>query len=293
MISKSNELSDVLNNIINSPIICSFPDRLVKSASWVEHIPFAMYLVSILQPKMIVELGTHTGNSYCAFCQAVKELNIDTRCYAVDTWKGDIQAGFYGSEVLADLRAYHDPRYSEFSSLIQSTFDDAVHYFSDGSIDLLHIDGLHTYEAVKHDFETWLPKISQRGVVLFHDISERENGFGVWKVWDELKSIYPSFEFIHGHGLGVLAVGQKCPPSLDMLIKSSIETPKIRKLFYQLGYGLDREVAIQTLAAQIDQLNNELDQTKAEVLKYALSKSWRITRPLRKFAQFIRGRRSV
>jgi hypothetical protein len=37
----------------------------------------------------------------------------------------------------------------------------------------------------------------------------------------------------------------------------------------------------------------QLNQANSEILKYALSKSWCITRPLRKFAQFTRGKRNV
>ena len=73
-----------------------------------------------------------------------------------------------------------------FSTLLPMTFDQAVDRFSDGEIDLLHIDGYHTYEAVRHDFETWQSKVSGRGVILFHDVMERIYDFGVWRLWKEL-----------------------------------------------------------------------------------------------------------
>src|SRR5439155_8751691 len=124
------------------------------------------------------------------------------------------QSDFFGPEIFVELKQHHDPLYGRFSTLLQSTFDEALDQFAAASIDLLHIDGYHTYEAVKHDFEGWLPKLSSHGVLLFHDICERDNDFGVWQLWAELKPRYPHFEFTHEHGLGVLAVGADVPDAL-------------------------------------------------------------------------------
>src|SRR4051794_21305918 len=47
-----------------------YPARLVEPSAWLGHVPFALWLVAAIRPRIIVELGVHTGNSYCAFLQA-------------------------------------------------------------------------------------------------------------------------------------------------------------------------------------------------------------------------------
>ncbi len=193
---------------LNKQIMFMKPDYLATSA-WIEHIPFAFWLVEALKPRSIVELGSHYGVSYFAFCQAVKHLRLSASTFAVDTWQGDDHAGFYSDDIYHQVSNYNNTHFSEFSTLLRQTFDEANEYFSDKSIDLLHIDGLHTYEAVNHDFVTWLPKMSRRGIVILHDTNVRTRGFGVFKLIEELKQKYPVFEFLHGYGLAVVAVGDE------------------------------------------------------------------------------------
>ena len=253
-------------NPLKHPVCLSYPARL-ESTSWAGHVPFAMFVVSVLRPRTVVELGVYTGVSYCAFCQAVKELNLDTRCYGIDTWHGDVHVGQYGREILSDLKAYHDPLYENFSSLIQSTFDDAVSQFEDSSIDLLHIDGAHSYEAVSNDFSTWLPKMSRKGVVLLHDINVRDPGFGVWKLWDEIKGTYSHFEFTHEHGLGVLAIGADAAERLGNFLKlSEVDTARVRDFFNQLGQRLKVRVEsdqnIRSARKGVIELETELSNAR-------------------------------
>jgi GT2 family glycosyltransferase len=217
------------------PIVLAEPRRLTDVDSWHAHIPFAFHAVAALRPRVLVELGTWKGDSYCSFCQAVQTLDLPTRCHAVDTWAGDEHTGPYGPEALDELRAHHDPLYGSFSRLHQQRFDEAVPAFADGSVDLLHVDGAHSYEAVSHDVETWLPKLSERGVLLLHDTAVHEAGFGVWRLWEELEPQYLGFAFSHGHGLGVVAVGSEVDASFTDFLATARSDPLVEGFFSALG----------------------------------------------------------
>ena len=109
-----DEGSETLRRLCR-PVSFLTPDLVARPPSWLGHVPFAFWLTEALRPNLFVELGTHSGNSYSAFCQAVKHLRLNTACFAVDTWEGDPHAGYYGERVFRTFTAYHDPRYGALS----------------------------------------------------------------------------------------------------------------------------------------------------------------------------------
>jgi len=261
-----NDVMDRTFNLLDYSIVYSTPRRLTDISSWHLHIPFAFAIMAMLKPKTFVELGTHKGDSYCAFCQAVDELALNTVCNAVDSWRGDEQSGFYNEQVFEELRAYHDPLYGGFSSLMKCLFADALDYFSEGSIDLLHIDGHHTYDSVRRDFESWLPKMSQRGIVLFHDSNVREREFGVWRLWDEISSRYPSFEFKFGNGLGILAVGGQIGEEVRAFLKYGKDHETgVSRFFYHLGIKNILDFQKAKIDERITQFENTLSARDKEL----------------------------
>jgi hypothetical protein len=210
----------------------------LASPAWVGHIPFAYYFTGLLQPSTIVELGCFKGNSLNAFCQSVQDNHLNTKVTGIDAWEGDLHMGEFPEDIYQDMVYFVEANYNDFTTLKKSYFDDAVNDFDDGSIDLLHIDGLHTYEAVKNDFETWLPKLSDKAVVLFHDTTVIQENFGVIQYWSEISKCYPSFNFTFSHGLGVLIVGANAPQVATNFISQANTRPEFTN---QLFYGLAEE----------------------------------------------------
>jgi hypothetical protein len=211
--------------------------KYVSQSSWHEHAPFGFWLVDTFRPLSIVELGTWYGYSYFVFCQAVqKQDRLHTRTYAVDTWKGDGATGYYGEDVFKTVLDYNEANYASFSTLIRGMFHYACADFPDGSIDLLHIDGSHTYDDVKRDFRTWLPKLRDSSIVLIHDIDVRTiAGYDVWRYYDEICARYPHFEFNHGFGLGVVAPKGIPPTLVDLFTASFDQAQAVRNVYHLLG----------------------------------------------------------
>jgi GT2 family glycosyltransferase/glycosyltransferase involved in cell wall biosynthesis len=260
--------------------------RIDRDSSWFGHLPFAFWLMRMARPTLLVELGTQGGTSFAAFCQAVLQDELTTQCFAIDTWADGSRPDHSAEAAYDDLHAYLEQHFNGFSHMLRCRFDDALPRFADGSIDLLHIDGLHSYESVSHQFEAWLPKLSDRAVVLFHNTAERQAGFGVWRLWSEVAARWPAFEFAHGHGLGVLCVGHEAPTAaLDLTALPADAASRLRSRFAFLGArweaewraaqlrrGLtQRDVRLRELSAALDQvkaaearLNRSLEQARAE-----------------------------
>jgi hypothetical protein len=181
----------------------SLPLKMPLTA-WGGHIPFLFVLIRLLRPKSYVDLGVHAGASLIAAATAAKAYQVPANLYGIDTWEGDPHAGFYDGDVMyQDLKVFMEHQFSGVH-LVRRLFDDALELFAPGSIELLHVDGLHTYEAVKHDFLTWFPKLSPSGVIMFHDTAVHDRGFGVFRLLRELKEQFTTMEFFQSHGLGVL-----------------------------------------------------------------------------------------
>ena len=181
------------------PLLCQ-PTHETPYSAWKGHRGFAQRLIKALQPEVFVELGVHAGDSYFTIVETMR----GGKAYGVDTWSGDKHAGFYDDGIWNMVQNVN--KQYPFSTLLRMPFDQAAGVVSD-DISLLHIDGLHTYEAVKHDFETWEPKVTD--VILLHDICVPENpDFGVWKLWEEIKNDR-CFEFHHCHGLAVFCKSER------------------------------------------------------------------------------------
>jgi hypothetical protein len=243
-------------------------------SAWLGHAPFLRYLIREMEPKVFVELGTHNGFSYFVACQTIVELGLPTQAFAVDHWHGDKHAGVFDESVYSAVVELNK-HYNHFSNLLKMSFYEARSSVPDG-IDLLHVDGLHTYEAVKEDFETWLPKMNPDGIILLHDIHVRHGDFGVYRLWAELKSQYKTIEFTGSYGLGIVFLGAMPSENIAFLrdISESGHSVQSHGVFGALG-----DVVIQKYHSLT---KVELKEIKVELKEIKDSRSWRITAPLRK-----------
>lgn len=250
-------MQDLPFNPLRHPAIFTLPEYATRVRECSEHIPFAAFAISVLRPKLVVELGTVDGDFYSAMCQIVKEQELGADCYAVVDQPLDAAQ--------ADLRDYHRNNFGAFSHFIFS--EEATDYFPDGSIDLLHIN----FPWAAHDgqrlLETWAPKLSRQGVVMIQNWqatrqAKRRKGFQATTA-----PVRAHFEFIHGGGLKVLAVGEAVSEEFLEFLTAAIEEPeKTRSFFAQLGRALaercEARRQLSALSGENDELKVKLAQTE-------------------------------
>ena len=91
----------------------------------------------------------------------------------------------------------------------ETTVDNVREILDNSKLDLLFIDGDHTYEGVKKDFETYGKLVKKGGVVALHDIvpHPRETGCRVHDFWKEIREIFKTEELVEDWGQGRAGIG--------------------------------------------------------------------------------------
>jgi Methyltransferase domain len=164
----------------------------------------AYEIVTHFRPQKIVELGSHKGFSTFAMGLALRDLKLGGKIYAVDTWKGDEHAGFYEEEVYQNFLADRQKLGLDDTVFpMRMTFAEASKKITP-PIDLLHVDGLHTFKAVTSDFKDFRNLLAPGGIVLFHDVYTTFRQMRLF--WALISSRYPSYRIPYSHGLGIIQV---------------------------------------------------------------------------------------
>ncbi len=177
-------------------------ETLLKYPSaWIGHGMLAMQLVETFKPETVVDLGVDYG--FSTFCFAYPQIG---NVYGIDWFKGDDHAGHRDTLNLVDSLYQDIIKKFGVSNIefIKSDFADAAKVWNK-KIDILHIDGFHSYDAVKSDYENWIGFCNEDAIVLFHDVEAFSETVGLF--FSELDG----YKLIHtgSAGLGILTKSEE------------------------------------------------------------------------------------
>lgn len=122
--------------------------------------------------KNILEIGSYIGCSAACFGAAIQ--NSGGRIFCVDTWQNDAMTEG-GKDTMFEFKK----NTKEFSGLITQVRGFSTEVVDDvrkltPMIDLFFIDGDHSYEGAKADWESYKRFLSSGSIVVCHDIGWAE-----------------------------------------------------------------------------------------------------------------------
>lgn len=186
----------------------SFGQGMIAPVQIRSEIERFMEEVAQLKPRRLLEIGTARGGTFFLLSRAAAPdawlISLDL---PASRWSG-VTSFVLPRLVLPTQRGL----FLHADSHAPQTLATVKGLLGDSRLDLLFIDGDHSYEGVKQDFELYHPLVRAGGMVAFHDIATDPLApdCGVRRLWDEVKQTYPCREifdeFQHGIGIGILRV---------------------------------------------------------------------------------------
>lgn len=170
------------------------------------------------KPEYLCEIGTADGGTNFLLSQAIPSTHF---MVGVDLYVKNRSKLHYFSKPNQQMN------YINGSSYGAGTVDKVKHLLGDKKLDLLFIDGDHSYEGVKQDFLKYRHLVRDGGIIVFHDIvpdylTRYGTQTGRWvgdvpRFWNKIKCLYPHYEFVEDpeqDGLGIGAIRYSAQISL-------------------------------------------------------------------------------
>jgi cephalosporin hydroxylase len=211
--NRCNSIEDYVNLVFSSSKIFPFPWIGISPAQVREEITELLKIVARLKPRFVLEIGTARGGTLFLFTRAsISNATI----ISIDLPGGRFGGGYpewripiYKSFTIHKQKMYIIRR----DSHAPSTLNMVEKILQGHKLDFLFIDGDHTYDGVKTDFEMYSKLVGKGGIIAFHDICPHppQTGCEVNLFWREIKGKYRHIEIVRDRrqswaGIGVIFV---------------------------------------------------------------------------------------
>lgn len=161
-----------------------------------------------MTPLTVLEIGTARGGTLVLWTRLAQQ---NATIVSIDLPKGKFGGGYSRPRTSVYRRFARKGQKLHLlrrDSHAQSTFDRTKRLFGGTPVDFLFIDGDHTYEGVKKDWEMYSQLVRPGGAIAFHDIAGNYEDTQVKRLWDSLKPDFRHRECIRDHngyyGVGIL-----------------------------------------------------------------------------------------
>jgi predicted O-methyltransferase YrrM len=202
--------SKKLDNILK----ITFNSNFIRPIQIREEIKNLLLILDKVKPKVILEIGTAGGDTLFLFSNVAHEEAILISVDLYQTIEKRILFKYIKKEKQKIFLIQGDSHSIKTLRKIEGIL-------RDDKVDFLFIDGDHSYEGVKKDFEMYSPLVRKGGIIAFHDIiPDYYTRYGiktgswageVYKFWNEVKERYEHLEIVKDRnqdacGIGVLFV---------------------------------------------------------------------------------------
>jgi predicted O-methyltransferase YrrM len=200
-------IGDIKGSEKATEFIFSISGGLIRPMQLKSEILQLLNEVEKIKPKKILEIGTANGGTLFSICRSSPK---DAKIISIDLPRGKFGGGYanwrkwlYKLFVIGKQKIY----FIRNDSHSKQTLEEVEKLLNGGKIDFLFIDGDHTYEGVKRDFNIYSKIVRDGGLIAFHDIARTENDSKVYEFWEEIKKLYNNKEFINNECQGWAGIG--------------------------------------------------------------------------------------